>query len=409
MFNMTTSRSMTAAITYVDRLLAFVVPLYVLKVLHNSDSYNAIEYVISFSVIVSTFVDLGIRNYILFQYRETKDKAQTTTLTLSGYFCAAVLQLGVITTAYMYVSHFDSSATADQSGLIVAALLRAGGLSATAIAYQLAILHGRPALASLPSLLQWLFVLATLNWMHASDAHALAYALIVPSLPLMAAGLILSSRALALTGIRAAMQQVRTALKWGWPVLVAAALSMGIAHISRIYGFTNLSQADLVAFNFWMRILSIVQLTHTTAMAGLTLEIYEHRGKGVISENIRSYATALCLAMGVAVVLHYAAKVQPEFAPSASGLTFLGICTYTSLWCFGAYLESYLVRDGRPFIVLKYAALSGACYLLLLMGMRPSTSESLAFVLAAPAAINLLLLIQSVWQMPKRWLSEKRR
>ena len=199
----------TAAIIYFDRLLAFIVPLFVLKVLHNPVAYTAVEYIISMSVIVATFVDLGIRNYILYQYRGVQDKARTTNLALGSYFCIALLQVVAIVVACAYVRWHAAGDAADAAaGLTAAALLRGSALSATAIAYQLAILYGRPALASLPSLVQWLLVLIALLAWPASSGQGVAYALIVPSLPLMLAATLLSARALSSVGLRDSMRQV---------------------------------------------------------------------------------------------------------------------------------------------------------------------------------------------------------
>lgn len=386
----------TAAITYADRLLAFAVPLLVLKGLHDATAYTAVEYIISLSVMVATFGDLGIRNYILYQYRQSGDKATTTRLTLAGYCCTLLLQGLAIAVAALAISQGDEASDSSAGPLALAALLRAGALGTTAMAYQLAVLHDRPALASLPSLCQWLAVGAAMLAWPAQASSSLYLAVVVPCLPLMAAGMLFAFRALRQVGLPSAMRQVVTALRWGWPLLASAALSIGIANVSRIYGFSHLAQPDLIALNFWLRVLSVVQLTHATAMTTLALEIYDHREPGVLRGNLQRYLKTLGWSAALVVGLFAAASGWPGSAPAIGIAAFGAIGVYTVFWCLGAYIETYITRDGRPLVVLKMAATAAFVYVLLLIGIRPATASSLALIMASAAILNLLLLARVV-------------
>lgn len=387
---------LTAAITYADRLLAFVVPFFVLKGLHDETAYTTIEYIISISVMIATFGDLGIRNYILFQYRQSGDKAATTRLTLAGYSCILVFQGGIIAIAVLAVAFTGSAASVTSAGpLIAAALLRAGALGTTTMAYQLAVLHHRPALASLPSLCQWLAVLAAMLVWPTDASSTLGMTIAVPCLPLMLAGLVFSARALRKVGLHMAVKQVATAARWGWPLLASAALSIGIANMSRIYGFSHLAQPELIALTFWLRVLSIVQLTHATVMTTLALEIYDHRERGILLGNLKIYLKTLGGALALVFALLVAALGWPELAPAISIGAFCAIGAYTLAWCLGAYLETYVTRDGRPEMVLRMAAISAGAYALLLIVVQPTTVASLAFVMMAAALLNLMLLART--------------
>ncbi|WP_458232750.1 hypothetical protein [Roseateles sp. P5_E8] len=386
----------TAAITYADRLLAFVVPIFVLKGLHDATAYTAIEYIIGLSVMVATFGDMGVRNYILYQYRQSGDRATTARLTLAGYSCVLMLQLLAIAALALVLSLAgDMSSPAGSGPLVVAALLRAGALGTTAMAYQLAVLHDRPALASLPSLCQWLAVLFALLAWPADASASLGLAVVVPCLPLMLAGLLFAVRALRAVGFAAAVRQVVTAAHWGWPLLASAGLSIGIANVSRVYGFSHLPQQDLIALNFWLRVLSVVQLTHATAMTALALEIYDHHEPGILRGNLQRYLKTLAWSLGVVAALFAASSKWPQAAPPIGTPAFMAISAYTLAWCLGAYVETYITRDGRPGLVLRMAAISASLYVLLLVGVRPASVGSLSLIMAAAAGLNLLLLTRA--------------
>lgn len=387
---------MTAAITYADRLLAFLVPLFVLKGLNNEDAYSVVEFIISISVMVATFGDLGVRNYILYQYRKTGNKADTTALTLAGYCCVLLLQCCAIGVTAIVMELFGGAISLASMGtLIVAALLRACALGTTAMAYQLAVLHSRPALASLPSLCQWLAVLAAIFFWPKDASDTLGLAVSVPCVPFILIGLAYTAGALREVSLVQAIRQVKTAALWGWPLLASAALSIGIANVSRIYGFGHLVQSDQIAFNFWLRIFSIVQLTHATAMTTLALEIYEHREPGILYPNMQKYLTQLGGALAIVIALFIATFNWTQLAPNIDIGAFFAIGLYMLIWCAGAYLETYVTRDGRPDKVLVIAALAALAYALLLFSLRPVTVTALASVMLVAAILNVVLLARA--------------
>lgn len=383
----------TAAITYADRLLAFAVPFFLLKGLHDEAAYTAVEYIISLSVMIATVSDLGIRNYIMFQYRQSGDRATTTRLTLAGYCCILIFQTILVAATAMMVGWYDGGTNSEQ--LVIAALLRAGALGTTTMAFQLAILHDRPTLASLPSLLQWLAVLVSFLLWPSASSGTLGLAIAAPCLPLMLIGLVYTTRALRQVGLRLAVKQVAIAARWGWPLLAATALSISIANVSRIYGFSHLAQADLVSLNFWLRVLSIVQLTHVTAMTTLALEIYDQREPGILRHNFQRYLKTLTGAMAVVSALLLLAMTWPGKVPSIGIGAFTMIALYTLAWCVGAYMETYITRDGRPGLVLRIAAISAGLYALLLFGTRPTTVSTLVLVMMVASLLNMILLART--------------
>lgn len=386
----------TAAVIYADRLLAFGVPLFLLKGLHNTTAYTAVEFIISLSVMIVTFGDLGIRNYILYQYRQTRDKSTTTKLSLAGYCCILLLQVIVIGTVALIIGHDNTITFTDTGPLVIAALIRAGALGATTMAYQLAVLHNRPELASLPSLVQWLMVLAVMIIWPEEYSASLGYAIAVPCLPMMVAGLLFTARALAEIGFFTSLRQIASAARWAWPLLASAALSIGIANVSRIYGFSHLAQPDQVALNFWLRILSVIQLTHATAMTTLAMEIYDHHKPGVLPRNLIRYLITIFLSLVCVIGMFAASVINPQIAPTIGVGAFVAISAYTLAWCLGAYLETYVTRDGRTYAVMTNSAVAAATYMFLLLCTQPSTVATLALIMSSAAILNLLLLTRSI-------------
>ncbi len=383
-------------VTYLDRLLAFTVPLFVLKGLNNDIAYTAVEYIISLSVMIATFCDLGIRNYVLYHFRQSGDKVETTNLVLAGYFCTVVFQLAAIGGAALFFWGYGSLAPSVAEALLLAAMLRASALSTTTLVYQLLVLHDRPALASLPSLVQWLLVLVVMLLWPTQYSGTLGLAIAVPCLPIMIAGLWLSTRAMLKVGPLVGARQIIAALRWGWPLLASAALSMGIVNLSRIYGFNHLAHPEQVALNFWLRVFSIVQLAHATAMTTSFLEIYQNRKAGLLLENAKRYMQAIGGAFGLVAGLFVASLVWWDMTPAIGLFAFVGIGAYTMAWCLTAYFEIYLTRDGKARSILNISVITTIVYGLLLISIKPNSINYLILIMAISTIFSFLMMAKEV-------------
>ena len=71
--------------SYIDRIMAFIMPLMVMKVIKKPEIYNSIEYVISLSILLSIFIDLGLKNYLIYFARQLGHKERAILLSISAF------------------------------------------------------------------------------------------------------------------------------------------------------------------------------------------------------------------------------------------------------------------------------------------------------------------------------------
>ena len=90
-------------LNYADKALAFAVPLAVLYLFDDRATYNEIEYIISLGAVLAVVIELGVRNYSLYAYRNAADRDDLVNLVkgaflvqFAAYTVIAGLLLGLL-------------------------------------------------------------------------------------------------------------------------------------------------------------------------------------------------------------------------------------------------------------------------------------------------------------------------
>lgn len=391
---------LATAASYADRLAAFALPLFVLKGMGREDAYIAIEYVISLSIVLATFFDAGLRNYVLFHARLSGSAQDTMHHTLQAY--APMFLLYVLVVASLGMVCWLSVNVTNEFNLVVLSITRACALSIIGLSTQLLILHRRPALAPLLSMLHWL--VSGIAFLLPANANVLSFVRVFffANVCMMAAAAFVIFIRWHVRQSAQGLKHLRAALSWGWPLLLAAAASMLVANFSKVYAYSSLPQQDAVGFMFWFRIFSVVQLGHVALMAVLVLEIYSSSMSGLLRNNLQRYVTYL---LPTAVMVLVAASVSSAIGldlPRISWPTFMAIGAYILMWCFGAYLEVYLSRDGKNMQVLIASVAASSAYVMGLLISPPHSATHLALLMCLSATIYLVFLWRIFFSCGKR-------
>jgi hypothetical protein len=228
-------------------------------------------------------------------------------------------------------------------------------------------------------------------------SETLDLAMAISCVPITLAGFWFSAVAVLKVGLSTGVRHLANALSWGWPLLASAALSMGIASVSRIYSFSHLGHSEQIALNFWLRVFSIVQLSHAVAMTALSLEIFQSRETGLLRTNAMHYMQSIGGAFILVVGLLGASTVWSSLAPAIDFIAFAAIGAFTLTWCIGAYLEIYLTRDGRAGIILKIGMVTSIVYLILIAFISPDSLKYLSLIMAISTILSLTLLARATF------------
>ncbi len=378
---------------YLDRAAAFVFPLLVLKWLGRADAYISIEFVISLSIILATFFDAGLRSYLLFDAKERGSAAATLLSTARAFKPLLWLHvLGVLL----------ALATSNQGGnteayLVGLSIARASALSVTGLIMQGLILVGRPALGPLASISSWGLSGISLAWPATASDLVLTTVFFSGSLAiLLGAACLTAIPVRAGDETRSATDHLRHSLRWGWPLLLSAAASMMVGNFSKLYAFSNLQTQEVLAFTFWMRAYSIVQLSHVAIVSVLMGEIYKAENRGILPDNLFRYLRLIAPPAFIIAALGLFGgawiPTVPFLVTSAAAVLFVYFCA----WCLGAYLEIYLTRNAQNSVILKASLASSAIYVLGILFAKPDSALHLSALMAVSATLYTGLIIQAL-------------
>jgi len=257
-------------------------------------------------------------------------------------------------------------------------------------------MHGKGALTSLLSLTHW--TLSAAVFVLPSTVNTLSFISLFFGVSILV---------MAVVGVQLWLRQLRPlshqglthigdALAWGWPTLLSAAASMLVMNFSKVYAYSQLPSNEMIGFAFWLRIFSVVQLTHVALMSVLSLEIYQASSKYLISENLRRYLGYL----GLPLILAVAAAIFPPFSlyviPLLSITALVLMAIYVFMWCISAYLENYLTRDSLNVQVLVSSIMALAVYALALILLKPSSVESLVAIMCFSSMVYFIALVISM-------------
>lgn len=384
---------LATGLSYADRLAAFLCPFLVLKFLERKDVYAAVEYVIGLSIILATFLDAGLRGYVLYHARLTGEPDQTSKRSIQAYapvlVCHLLLILGCAWLGVLAPSF-------DEAGLVTLSVARGSALSLLGLVTQLLILRGHAAYAPISSLLTWsvscsillvpagcsvLFLTAVFfSGAFVALSGAVAYG-VLKRIPVVS---------------KEAWRHLVGSLRWGWPILVSTAASMSVANFSKVYAFSNFTQSEVVGFSFWMRVFSVVQISHVAVVSVLVLQIYQSDGKGLVASNLRRYLSYVAVPVVGMLCIALGARSLGLDIPEIPALAICLMCLYVCLWCLGAYFEIYMARDSRNLSTLLAAVIASVVYAGGLVVAGPETAAALAWLMCLSALTYTGLIITMV-------------
>lgn len=382
-------------ISYADRVAAFAMPLLMLRGVSGEDVYVKIEYIISISIVVATFADSGLRNYVLYHFGRTRDANQTTRLTARAAVFLFVMQMCFLG-AFVLVSRALFSVEPFYSDLWLG-VLRGIALSIIGVATQVLIVHDRPLVGILLSLTSWLIGAIALLLPEGTPVDTIVTVFFAASFLTVLGLPVLLWHFNEVKPNAEGLTYLKDAISWGWPLLLGAAASIAIANLTRIYGISTFSIATAAALVFWMRIFSIIQLSHRAAVMIVSRSIFiSSQGPVISAQVLRTYLQALL----PAVALAFAISLSAPSVNLALGwdFPFLGyeitimIGLYFTLWCIGAFLELPLTRDDRVFMVLLASVIPSVLFVAFLLFWESPTVLLLVGVMLGSASLQVAIL-----------------
>lgn len=255
-----------SALNYFDKGLTFIIPFLILKNF-NEGIYSKLEYLISITLIVSSFLDLGLRTYFFYGFRKENDK--------ETFLKSAKSLRSVLIFIYAFIGIIITGLSGFYSFIFfcVVRILFLTFINLQASIYRI---EDKPTniflFSSVLSLCIVVIVIACLlfNGPYNLLIYSIPYILFFVWIILKNFYLFFSPR----LNILGTISLFKKGIKYGWPFIFTTGIITLQNNFAKLYGYNCLSTQEFTTLAIIMRCFTIVLLAYSAAGAFYQKQIY---------------------------------------------------------------------------------------------------------------------------------------
>jgi O-antigen/teichoic acid export membrane protein len=254
-------------LNYIDKGINFLVPFVILKLVPDGDIYGKVEYIISLSLLLSSFLDFGLRTYFLYAYRKSIDRekfiinANSILLTLLFFYVTVFLLYGFIFgVKYFYIfciPRFIFLTFINIKGVI----FRLEDKQSSIFIYSLLI----NILIIVSVFLSYLFELKFDLFI-----YSMSYILFCIGVFFNFA----KKNMLDVGKIKIYFYEIMNSIKFSWPLILVLFFATMQNNLLKIYGYNNLNTSEFERLSIFLRFFFIMILAHGAAINYYSKYIY---------------------------------------------------------------------------------------------------------------------------------------
>ena len=337
-----------------DKVLGLITPFLVLFLFDSVDKFNELEYILSISMIIVTFVDLGFRDYILYGYRCFKfGEVEFLKSIEEAYVLLLILYLSLSILSILFLKFILVSSNLKMILCLIS--LRALFLFVTTYYGIVARLKDRPNnvfVLTICSNILSIFLFLFLYFVNLNFSVQYFFFGPIVVLTYLFAREIKRFKFPTLNSLKI----LTVAFRYSWPLLVNALIQNIVNNYGKVVAFENLSDSDTFEISFLLRLGTIIQLTHASVSSFYSKKIFISNDRRVAVSVFKFYATSLLIGSIVAVIAYFIfcfyssffmdGKIQIKTNPSHSILLLFYL-----FWSLSAYFELYLNKHNYNYFV----------------------------------------------------------
>jgi len=381
------------ALNYADKFLTFSVPLIVLYLLHDRALYNEIEYIYSIAAIGSIIIELGVRNYFLYAYKEAEDRDALVEKVRSCFLLQFVLYLAfsVLVLGLVYLLGGELRL------VFLCITIRALFMYFVSFFTMYYRLIDRPSdVFAFSIAVNIVTVLIILAFREISTQLTLPYfffgqiALIVGTALFYLAG---SKK----TSVGKLLAYVKDALVFAWPIILNLFLFMFISNYGKVYARNFLSEDQMFHISFAQRIALVIQLAHASVIGYLSKRVFIEKGNAISHRILMIYSGMMALSVvGIFGILLGIQVLELKQAIPIDIITIL-IIVYTLAWCYGSYFELYINKMNKNRFILLFSGISAVIFIGIvnLAPLAPLMRISLGMAVSMLSSLIMIIIFVS--------------
>jgi hypothetical protein len=376
-------------LNYIDKGLNFFCPFLFLK-FQPGTVYADIEYLISISLLISSFSDIGLRQYLFYAYRNSNNRSE---------FCDEAHQESFILLSGYVILFLVMTALFSFSSVLMYGLLRGIFLTYINIESCICRLKDNPSKIFYYSILTNTSIITILLiciqiertmlvWMYASIYIAFSCGVFIKAIEVW--------RKSGINCVLRTFILLKKSLYYSFPLILVLIMAGIQNNIIKLYGYNKLSINEFESLAVLLRCFTFLLLAHTSIVNYFAKHIYTAIGginrKELISYFIFIFSVYACMLILLLLSNNYSIigrKIIFDNRFIILSITYL--CMMTR-----AYIEQYFGK----FAKLKYALLSmsisfGVCTTLfsLWIGLSGNSIVLLLLILMFSELLNLTITI----------------
>jgi len=377
-----------------DKGLSFLSPLLILYVFQNENMYVSLEYILSLSLLVLAFSDMGVKSYITFSGFRLENK------NLQNDVIGSIYLISLVGLVLIILSYLASSFLCLIDRMATFVLIQTVSLTLLTIYAKTFIVRGFPAFHNLISLIVRTVTVGILGIIYLSNVDLKLEYFFISNIILVLFALYFSLRKSRSGNVSLgkALLFIRKSIIYSWPLLLSTLFSLVVMNFAKIYSFSSLEKNVTSGFFFWSRIIVIIQLMHLAITPILMERIYKGDAATVIRGGVmRIYSMAITLGcLGVLFLYQLITSTDIMSAPPFGFIDFSILLFYTVTWCFSAFFEAFYSSENRNRVILIYSSITVAIYGILMIILRPNTVRGILVIMLVVGIVQNILLIATV-------------
>lgn len=380
-----------SVLNFSEKFLVYLCPLLIIQIFEDQNLYNEIELIYSFSIIFNILFDFGLRGYFTYSLRKIKRKKQYSIKVLN-YFNSLFLIISLVSVLIISIL-FN---LLNKSVIIIFSLVyfRFAYLYITFFFKVYFRMVSNPFYIFFLSIPVNLFVLIFIVfglYFKSSTIDLINYFL--PFIIFLSIYFLYLIFKLKFTiKLSKTIKFITEALKFYWPIILTSFISFFVGNFIKIFSFYELSSEDMTKSSLFLRILMIIQLTHSS-LASFYLK------KNFLEDKIKFNKKILKIYLGnisiTTLIIYLISPVYLNYlkVDFTIDIIFILMTMYIYLWCIASYLEQFLTKFNYNKSLLKYYLVSVIFYFFVLILSNNFNLLNMSIAMFLSSLIYLICVI----------------
>lgn len=378
-----------SALNYVDKFISLISPLIILKLFHNNDLYNQVEYILSISIILGSLLDFGLSKYFFYGYRNDEDKNKFVKEIETGYLIMFALQTAIVVIALIIYPFASYEIIIVWSCILIRGIFLAFTNFKLNI-YRLTDNAAKIFYISIPVSIISIIILVAAYHHSKNVGFYFMGIFIFELLYIIYHFRNFKQRSISWDTMKGLMV---SSFKFAWPTVINTFVLSYVLNYGKIYAYNYMSKDNMTTLALMQRFMVVTLLAHSSAAAFFTKEIFAE-GEIVLGwKLVRSYTeimigSIVMLVAGVWVnnFFHFVTQVQ------LNATFFLLLAFYVSN-CYSAFIGTYFSVLNTNATRLMGCIIMAVIFFGAIWIIRPQTTLSLSATMAVVMFMYLGFII----------------